>query len=70
MTEQGDELWDLPQRTSLPFSCPGRSRAAVSKQAGVPVDTAQIRCYHLNRDESACAVDWGVVGCLLGETSP
>lgn len=66
VTEQVNELWDLLQRTSLPFSCSGCSRVAVSKQAGVPVDTAQIRCYHPDRDESACAVEWGVGWLLAG----
>lgn len=76
--EQFNQLWELLERTywdflqtSLPFLCFWLSRVAVSKQAGVPRNVAQVRCYHQKRDQGACAVDSGVwAGCLLMGTSP
>lgn len=74
MTEQFNWLWELLEitywdfvQTSLPFSCFWCSTVAVSKHTGVPVNIAQIRCYHLDRDESACAVDCCVGWVLAGE---
>lgn len=42
----------------------------MSKQAGVPVNVAQIRCYHLNRDESDCVVDWCRLAACWWELVP